>query len=238
MKKLSMLVLLVLCIALAAGSALADRTVKVTPIDDLHLQNLGVTGRQDCIIGNIHDPAWILSGWFTGAEGYKYKSNPYNQNCICPVGFSVEAVHMLLNFPDDGVYPVVFTAYVDLEEGVLVGDCWTPGPEICTGDVYTITIDAAGNYDLSLPITCPCAGMNYFYFVSFHFIDLFYANIISDDVPRQCAAYNDWGSGWQDLWGYGFEQYGMPIIYAETACCQPAVEEDGSTWGAMKNLYK
>lgn len=65
----------------------------------------------------------------------------------CSAGFTVEAVHMYLQFGTEDV-PVTFDAAVDFEEGAWDASlgCWTPGPEICTSPVYSVTIDAPGLY--------------------------------------------------------------------------------------------
>jgi len=234
-----MLTIATLCLSLLAGSALAERTVVPTPIGELELQTAGVErSRQDCTVGNLNTPSYIVGGWFTGGEGYKYLFNPFEQNCYCPLGFQLETVSMMLNFPDTATFPIVFTAYVDLEEAVWDGNCWIPGPELCVSDVYQIQIDEPGAYTITLPIVCDCAFMDFFYFLSFHFIDQFEAELITCDEPLPCTGYNDWGSGWADLFFYGFDTIGLPVITGDVICCDFPVDTEGNTWGGVKTLYK
>ncbi|MBU2500710.1 hypothetical protein KJ682_05210 [bacterium] len=239
------ILLLVLCLGLLCGTALADRAPVITRVAD-DIQDLGPSSPQtDCIMGNLNPSYWAINGWLTGAESYKYLFYADPALCPnCPMGFTVSSVHMVLRFGAEDV-PSTFLAYVDFEEAIYdpaIG-CYLPGPEICLSSVYTITIDAPGVYDINLPLdagSCPCAYFEYWYGISFTFVDPFPLGMepepITDNFPVGCVSYNDWGQGWQDLFSYGFP--GELIMYADILCCSPPVDTEGSTWGGIKTLFR
>jgi len=237
-------ILVTLCLLLAVSNALADKEVVITRIEGLAVQEPGPEIlRQDCQVGNLNTPVWAINDWILGNEGYKLVFDPM-ATCDCPLGFHLQTVHMLMNFGAEDV-PATFDVYADLEEAVFdeVSGCWLPGAEVCASPVYSVTIETAGLYDISLPIgdTCECADMRYIYLLSYHFMTAFPAGMepdaVSDDIPTSCISYNDFGSGWLDL----VTDFGWPgniIMYADADCCEFPVSDEGSTWGGVKNLYR
>lgn len=236
---------MVLCLILAAGTVFADRSPVITPVSG-DIQTIGPSSAQsDCLMGNLNPIHFALSGWLTGGESYKYLF--YADPALCPnclFGFSVSGVHIYLRFQTEDV-PVTFQASVDWEEAVYdhATGCFLPGPEICVSPVYNVTIEAPGVYDINLPLDegqCPCAYFGYWYGISFTFLTTFQAGatpeLITDAFPVGCVSYNDWGQGWQDLFGYGFP--GELSMYADVVCCSPPVDTEGSTWGGIKTLFR
>ncbi len=243
MKKL---IVLALAGLLLVGAATAKDTYQARRLTDDEIASLQPVARQDCMLGNLNPAAWALTGWATGFEAYKLLFNPSDQCPNCPMGFLIENVHMLLQFPVEGtiLYPYVFTVYVDLEDAFWWDDigCWWPGVEDCVSDPIQITIDAPGLYDISVPLPCECAyfrdatGMPYWYLISFHFVDEMLGTIITDDFPTACTSFNDWGSGWVDLLEYGFP--GNLIMWADAVCCEDPIDAEAKSLGEIKNLFR
>jgi hypothetical protein len=242
------LLFLTMCLLLAGGSALAGKSIQAEKLDDFTIQEINLGGesgsRQDCYLGNLESGYWAISGWFTGAEEYKYLFWPGEQ-CFCPLGFQISTVHMLLQF----TVPVSFLVVVDQEDGIWIDPCWYPGEVDCVSSTYQVDITAAGVYDIGIPLDgCQCSYMYWAtpvpgfpwgpYLISFHFPELFTANLITDNTPTPCVAFNNWGSGWADLWDYGFSGFGDIVMYAEADCCEFPVSAEESTWGHLKGLYK
>jgi len=149
---------------------------------------------------------------------------------------------MLVQFGFEDV-PVTFDAAVGIATATHCSMpicCDSPLYEYCVSDVYTITIDTPGLYDLALPLTCECAFVNYAYFLTFHFLTPFAEgmrpDLITDDVPWECKSYNDYGAGWEDLFGYSMP--GGTVMYADAACCEQPVGGESTTWGGVKSLYR
>jgi len=248
MKKLSIAVLSIMCLALLAGTALADRQVTVTPVTgDAIPFNQGITpaGADGvCTVGNLNPPMWAITDWVWGAEKYKYLFYADPDQCpACSEGFTVESVTIYLQFGLEDV-PTTFDARVDFEEAIWDDglQCWYPGPEVCVSSGYTVTIDAAGGYLITLPMDaiCPCAHFGYWYGISFEFLTAFESgmepDLITDDIPVGCTSWNDYGAGWNDLIDFGFP--GEIIMYAEINCCDNPVATDESTWGDIKAMFR
>ena len=243
MKTMSMLTVVCLCLALVAGNALAERQVTVTNLtQDVQMYNAAKSAAADCAMGNLNAPAYAITDWIWGAESYKYMFYADDTQCACSDGFTVEAVHMYLQFGVDDV-PVSFDAYVDFEEAAWdeVLGCWVPGPEVCVSPAYTVTIDDPGFYDISLPMTlgaCPCAYFGYWYGVSFNFISAFdnRPDLVTDDIPVGCVSWNDYGAGWMDLLDFGMP--GEASIYADIICCENPVSADSRSFGDVKALFR
>ena len=245
MRHLSMLVLLVLCSALTVGAAPADREVVVTPVGELQadINSQGSTGV--CVFGNDNPAAFAITDWIWGQESYKTLFYADPALCsVCTEGFTVESVTMYMNFKVEDV-PITFDAMVDFEEAVpgQEAGCQVPGPAICTSPTYSITIDTAGLYAVSLPMTdiCACAELGHWYGVGITFPNAFpetqRPDAVTDESPLGCVSYNDYGSGWLDaVTDFGFP--GELIMYADIVCCSNPVPVDGATWGSIKSMFR
>jgi hypothetical protein len=243
MKKLLLLVFVLVCLVAVVTSVSAREVATVERIGDptVHYTQDGL--RQDCMVGNLNPPVSTLSGWFWGGEQYKYLFNPFEQ-CYCNEGFKLEMVHMYGYFDETWVYPIIFDVWVDLEDAMWFEDCWWPGVEDCVSDVVTVTITEAGLWDIAVPIDCECAymldplGMPYWYLLSMHFVDVFDMYLVVDEFPTPCTAYNDWGSGWVDLYDQGFDAFGNIVMWGDVTCCLDPIANEDSTWGDVKDLFK
>jgi hypothetical protein len=245
MRQLRLLCALFLIGLVCAAPALAARSVTPVELGNVPHYSLdlgtGITSA-DCRLGNLNGPAYFIDGWFTGDEAYKFLFHPQQTDaCACPYGFQITNVHMYMYFPP-GAVTCPLTMWVDLEDAAWAAEphCWTPGVEDCASPVYQVTVPAAGLYDISIPMTCGCAFMDYWYLISVHFGPVSCATlpaIVVDAGPIQtCTNWNDWGIGWQDLADYGFTW--NLAMYADASCCQSPVKTEQSTWGSVKSLYK
>ena len=243
MKLLSFVTIIALCLTSAAGSALAERQVTATKLaQDVQTYNAGKDAAADCIMGNLNAPAFAIGDWVWGAESYYYIFNADQAGCTCTGGFTVDAVHMYLQFAEDDV-PVTFEAFVGFGEAApgAVEGCMVPGPEICSSPIYTVTIDAAGFYDIALPMTpgaCECAYFGYNYEISFNFMTTFtnLPDLITDASPLGCVSYNDYGAGMLDLQDFGMP--GETSMYADIICCESPVSTESKSMGDLKALFR
>ena len=247
MKKLSLAVLSVLCLALLAGpSFAADRQAIVTPVSgdvttiNPGIQTSGANGA--CQMGNLNPIAFAITDWIWGAEKYKYMFYADPALCTaCSDGFTVEAVTLVMQFGPEDV-PVSFDARVDFEEAIWDDalQCNYPGPEICVSSTYTVTIDAPGLYNITLPMdaACACAHFGYWYGISFEFLTAFASSpdIVTDALPVGCTSWNDYGAGWADLLDFGFP--GEISLFADIVCCGNPVPVQESTWGNIKAMFR
>lgn len=240
-----MLLMLTMCLILAAAPAAAQKTLEAVPLDDSQVQrlDLDVLGVSTCQIGNINPNAWAISDWIWGNEAYAYHIYPPDFMC-CNVGFTLDAVTMTVYFASADV-PSTFDVYAGMSEAVwdAVNLCWAPGPEACVSPIYRVNITNVGAYAIQLPMggTCACAHYDYDYFINFHFVTTFPStkrpHPVTDAFPLGCTSYNDYGAGWEDL----VAVYGWPgelKMRADITCCEGPIGVDPQTWGGIKGLYR
>ena len=141
--------------------------------------------------------------------------------------------------------PVTFPVYASLGSAVYADEagCFVPGPVECYGAAYSITIDAEGTYNISVPLVCECAflydstGAPYQYYVAMNYGDTFSASVVSDGVQASCSTFNDYGLGYEDLEPY-FTSYGNVNLWGDANCCDTPVATETKTWGAVKGLFR
>lgn len=233
---------LIFCLVMVSGALAQERTVTITPLSGPVLDVDLSAPAGVCVMGNTNPAAWAIGDWIYGAETYATVFEAMQPPCGCPAGFSVEAVHALVQFGVEDV-PITFDVAVAFHETVVdeAAGCLVPGPEVCSSSIYSVTIDAAGLYDLALPIdptTCQCTFFGYGYAVSMTFVDAFieYPDMITDNFPVGCTSWNDYGLGWLDLQSFGFP--GEINISADIVCCEPAVPNEDRSWGGVKSLFR
>lgn len=249
MKKLSMLTLFVLCLALAAGSVMAaERQAIVTPVsgEPISVNPALVPAGADgaCQMGNLNPIAFALTDWIWGAEKYSYLFYADPTQCsACTEGFTVESVNLVMQFGVEDV-PSTFECRVNFEEAIWDDalQCNLPGPEICVSSTYTVTIDTPGLYNISLPMdtACACAYFGFTYGIGFEFTTAFTSgmepDIVTDAVPVGCTSYNDYGAGWIDTIDFGFP--GEIALTAEIVCCSNPVAVEKDSWGDIKAMFR
>jgi len=233
---------LLLCV-FWVGSALADRAANVRRIDGLEIPSHSDSQRQ-CLVGNLNEPVYTVEGWFTAQEEYSYAFTA--QDC-CDIGFTIQAVHIVMNFEEDALYPFEeFDIYAYLEKAVWDEgtQCWVPGDEECSSDVAFFNVDSPGILDLAVPIDdCDCAGVHdpagapLVYMATLYFPLPFDADIVTDDAPVGCTSWGDWGYGWVDLTTVP-NISGEIIMYAEVECCDTPVSTVDLPWGGLKKFYR
>ena len=234
-------ILALLCLVALAGAAAAATGPTVHRLSEAELTELAPAGagKADCVLGNVNPPAGVVSDWFTGLESYAYLIVPTEQ-CSCPVGFQLESISMLLDF-DASMAPVSFEAIGSLLEAVWdpVQGRWVPGAELCAGPPVIIEILDPGIHQITVPLDgCPCAAMDFPYFLVLHFGTSFLANLVIDGFPAQGVTYNDKGTGWTDLFDWFRKSSGKIITWGDVICCTDVVGDRPSTWGSVKSLYR
>jgi len=234
----------VIVVAFAMGwlgaAVAADREVTVTPLEytvPMPLTFGPTGGAVNCQVGNLNPAAWAISNFVSAPEDYKLAFDPMTTCTVCPVGFKVTKVHAYLQFA--AACQVVLS--VDVEDAVYQGpDCPAPGPVVCASPLYTVTIPAAGMYDIAIPITCDCVPIGRDYLLSVHFEShTRVPALITDAGPAVlCLNWNDYGTGWYDIFAAFPTWPGQLKFFADAECCTPPVPADEKTWGAVKDLYE
>ncbi len=240
--KTKLLMLFLALTMVAAVSASAKDAPTATLIDPANMPVRSTVPTPE-VVGNLNAPAWLLGPWFAGEESYAYIFNPSEQ-MTCDTGFRVTDVHMYLDFEAADV-PVTFDVYAGLGSAVYdpTAGCMVPGPVDCEGDLYTITIDVAGTYDITVPLDCECAyifdetGAPYTYYLSMNYTTAFTARVVADGIQAACTTYNDYGLGYEDLDPY-FTTYGNLNIFADAICCVDPVATEEKSWGDIKSLFR
>jgi hypothetical protein len=227
-------------IALAGTVAATGREVTVTPIESSTPTPLlfGPTSSETaCQVGNLNPPAWAISNFVLPPEEYKLAFDPLGTCATCQIGFSVSKIHALLQF----AAACEVTMSVDVEEAIYpsVG-CPAPGPVLCGSLTYTVTVPAAGLYDIGLPLVCDCLDVNRSYLLSVHFLGATCTpDLITDAGPAAtCRNWNNYGAGWYDLFGAYPTWPGQLVFFADADCCSGPVPVNDTTWGAVKQLYE
>jgi len=237
-------------LASATVVSAADREVHVTPLDHDRVRSLDQgLSEAACFEGNQNAAAYAITDFIWGQESYAYVFRATPGNCGCPSGFEVLAAHLYMQVAEADV-PLTFhiaARLLDTADGASPS-CRIPASTICSTMTFEVSLPAAGLYDLSLPMNstgCPVAFAGGEYALAFDFPDLFdpatRPNAVTDDTPLGCASYNDWGSGWTDVLGFGFP--GELKIFAEIGCrdgkvcSSPAVPiPDDSVLGVTDSL--
>lgn len=238
------LMVLVALVCLMGTSVSAKDNPTVTPVAPGDLPVITSWPGTTDMVGNLNPATWRVTGYFAGAEMYKFLFNPVDQ-LDCPAGFMLSQVHIILEFDETMTYPVEFEAWADLEDALWdeAYGCWSPGIEDCQSEVFSFSIEEPGMYDIALPIDCACAYMTnpddqpYWYLLGIMFPQPFAANLITDDFPEACNSWNDWGAGWFDLVG-DFDFPGGLMMWGDVTCCTDPVEVEDKSWGNIKSLYR
>jgi hypothetical protein len=210
-------------------------TIEATPVD---FETFGAL--QSCQVGNLNAAAWAISSFLSPPEDYKLAFDPLTTCTICPMGIAINKVHAYLQTKT----ACTLVMSVDVEEAVYpTPGCTAPGPVMCSTQLYTVNLTAAGLWNVGIPITCPCLTVNKKYLLSVHFQSMTctIANIalITDAGPGMlCYNWNDYGTGWYDLLVAFPTWPGQLKFFADAECCSPPVPVEGKSWGAIKELYK
>jgi hypothetical protein len=238
------LITILVCLALVSSAAAQQKTVTVTPVEGPVL-TAGAAGPAGvCVYGNDGAATWALGDWIWGQESYAAVFDAVQPPCGCAAGFTIEAVHLYMQFDVEDV-PATFDASVGFGEALFdeAAQCFVPGTPDCNSATFTVTVDTPGLYDIALPIdpaSCPCAFFDYRYAVYFNILTLFpetgRPSAVTDDFPLGCVSWNDYGAGWEDTHELGFP--GKIIIFADVVCCENPVPTEERAWGEIKSLYR
>jgi len=228
----------IILVILLAGTAGAR---EITPIKtDLQPPVVPQNAAAACVVGNDDTGAIIgyYDSWFLGYENYAVPFNAGEEGCSCADGITVTSIHMMLAldaFADFNVAVAILDAETD------GAGCLSPGAEIAVSGVYNITgIPSLAYYDVSIPISAPCATAGDALFLAVYFLDDNGGELVGIPVTsgaRLCFDYNDWGSGWYDVvdqLGFG----GDILVWGDVECCSQPVPDEATSFGALKALFR
>jgi hypothetical protein len=223
--------LLVFAILLSALPAAADRdSFQTVPLDVV-----APGGRVACVYGNQTAESGY-EGWWNGAESYARLISPQSEPCDCDIGFTIRSVNTTLGLDQTANLQVM----ARLLSAQWNGGCWLPGEPLAFSPVHVIDyVDLFGYYQITIPCDFPCATMTEPYFITVDFIggSADRVNIVGGGGAQPCTSYNNWGAGWYDLIAdIGF--FDELTMWAVTECCWQPIGTDGSSWGAVKSLYR
>ena len=229
-----------LVLSMSGVAAAADREPVVQELEAVEITDVEfgpVSPLLSCQVGNLNPAAWAISNFVLPPEDYKLAFDPMATCTSCPFAFKITKNHILLQVA--AACTIVMS--VDVEEVVYAGaDCTTPGPVVCASPLYTVSLPAAGLYNIGIPITCDCLTMARKYMLSVHFESATCTPaLITDAGPAGlCLNWNNYGTGWYDLVGAFPTWPGQLTMFADAECCTPPVPVDERTWGAVKELYE
>ncbi|HEX9870729.1 MAG TPA: hypothetical protein VGC99_19465 [Candidatus Tectomicrobia bacterium] len=235
-------------VAVLLGTANLDdahaRDVLITPVDGqlpVLVETVpGLIQGDVCTLGNVGAPGFAIENFLLPPEIYKLAIDPQNQCTACAMGFQVTSIHMVLRTSS----ACELTVEIDLEDAVFPEepDCSAPGVVDCASGEYAVSLPAAGLWDIELPIECGCAFKQYIYMLGIRIVDTSCSDgsvpdLITDAMPRLCANWNNFGTGWTDLLAFFPTWPGDLLIWADATCCEDPVGTPDSSWGAIKSRY-
>ncbi len=227
--------LLVLASPLAAREATLDADLITT--NRLHTFSLADRTPGDLCEACNNNYYWTVDGWLLGNEAYKTYCDP-SECPDCVGGWKPISVTIYLYWAEENTCEL--TLSVDVEEVDLsVPDCPMPGALIVESDPIVVgPFSPAGLWAITIPLPEDCPVLDEPFFASVSFLDACDAMpaLVTDDGPcLPCITWNDWGSGWQDLYDYGFP--GNLSIYTTLECQGPSPVER-MTWTTIKSRFR
>ena len=235
-------VLLLLSLALAAtASHAAKMTPSVEPLVGAPQRIIAATPQNVntvCTLGVTDSPAWIVNYILPPDDKYLTLLDPTACGCTEPGGVLLSNAHILLNFPVACSVPIsIAVVPADLADPA----CPVPvaGAYLCAPVAYNVSVPAAGNYDVVLPMAVGCC-ITQKAFLEVTFLTAGTCNtmvrLITSAICNSCWSYNIYPGNMDDLCvAIGFP--GNPVMYVDGACCD-AVPAMRGTWGRLKTLYR
>ncbi len=185
------------------------------------------------------EPYNSWSGWLMGDEEYAAYQAPENYGCTNVYPFEVCEVTIILSTNQAVTLDLQPRIY---NNGGTV-QCPAPGDTICEGAVYSVSIPGAGGWIISLPCTC-CVLAPYFACVDIKTTGLLNIVVpVTTQTPSQvlCYSYNDYGIGWVDMGGVGFNGYlcvwSAGYTEPQNDCPPPSCPQDPNDLGICDTLY-
>jgi hypothetical protein len=223
------LVLAVAIVALAAAVATAEKQVKVEPLGAVAAKpiNLGPSlAAGTCQVGNLNAAFWAIGNFLMPPEDYKLVFYPKTTCPGCRSGFNVTNVHIVLQTHD--ACTLVMSVDVEKTERVEPG-CFAPGPLVCESGLYQVNVPSSGVWIIGIPVSdCGClSALGGPYCLSVHFESMSCTSggvdLATDVGPGAlCLNWNNYGTGWYDLFEEVTGWPGQLNIYADVSCCNAA----------------
>jgi len=223
----------------AVATPTIARDVVALPLEDVvPMEYPGERDPGDQCDGGHTGYYWTIGSWFTGEESYAVYCDP--TECTgCTGSWRPLSVTMYLYWEEENSCAMTVHAEI-LEADLSDPGCPTPGSTVVSTSVSMTAgpFSPAGLWAVTIPVPEECQG----------FTDPFFASIVfedtCDEVPdlvadaaacNDCASWNDWGIGWDELCTYTFP--GNLSIYATMECMgwSPVRE---TSWGTIKGMYR
>jgi hypothetical protein len=234
-------------VAVIVAPAFADRQAIVEELDndlvpqDLRVVPAPVWSFPPCSVGNLNAIAFAITNFIAPPEHYSFIFNPAVGCASCPIGVSISSI----TFPMRTALActaVVRTHVQDLAKPGEPGynaNCNPPGFEICSSGVFNVTFPGAGIWNVTIPMSCECFGVDRSYALSFDVLSSTCSgglDLITDATPTACTSWNEFGVGYFDVvTSYNFP--GNMSIRAQADCCAPTVSVEEKSWSTVKKIY-
>ncbi len=180
---------------------------------------------------------WTVGGWFTGHETYWIYCDP----TACPEcsgGWRPVSVTIYLYWEAENTCSLTVSAGIEAVN-LSNPDCAVPGSVIVASDPMAVgPFSPAGLWAVTIPLPedAPIQGEPFFASLTFHDTCDQLPVIVTDEGPcDDCASWNDWGTGPQELCQFGFP--GNVSIFATLECQGPSPVEP-TTWTTIKSRYR
>ncbi len=239
-----------------AGATMANAEVVVNYIGDLEsYPTIEHHTTADGFYGNLGQPGGVV----TSEEAYSNLGiattfDPMAGDAVCDVGFTIEALHMVLvkfNSEPATIYPNLAIGNAFLREDYPPeASCFWPTP--CPPGSYnyfrncyseaTITLDTPGYYEIVFTgdfSDCGCIYTNYTHTIA-SWIFYMDGNIrfVTDDNSSHCpdhfaSTYFSGACIWRE-----FDAPGNILYWAEVTCCDMPVATEALSWDALKSIYR
>jgi hypothetical protein len=213
-------IVIVIALALVAGPAAAKNPAQdPSPVS----QPLALSSDRDvgdyCHVGEVNG-VYAYSGWFIGDEEYAMYSDP--GDCEdCEGGWKPNSVTLWFVMPGvDTLYMQPIIRDIDWSDT----SCPVPGATIHVEGTYQVVVPHSGTFIVNLPLSdCPTVADPFFACVNFPDWCLDPGDtcmyVVVSDTILPCRSYNNWGSGWEDLYDWSF--VGNVSISADLECQAP-----------------
>lgn len=184
------------------------------------------------------DYYWTVTGWFTGNESYAVYCDP-TECTECTGSWKPLSVTIYLYWEDENSCALTMHAEV-LEADMTDPECPAPGSTVVSTSVPMTAgpFSPAGLWAITIPMPEDCQGMTEPFFASIVFEDACGEppQLVNDPGPCvDCASWNDWGIGWDEMCAYTFP--GNMSIYATLECIGSSPVQD-ATWTTIKSMYR
>ncbi len=222
MNRKGYLTLLLFLIFVSTGFGQAkDRQPVLNIIENVEPENYSLAPHfstaEACTVRHDNGAYWAIDYWVTGNELYKSFQDP-SLTCDNPYPFTVEKLYIVMSFAD--ACELYVSADIETAED-LGTSCPIPGDIITISETYTMTVPAAGLYQIEMPLDTPVV-VNEPYFAGFFIANAVEPNwgvaLVTDSIATPCVNYNIWDTtlGYVDLYNNEFYNFPGRLVFFTT----------------------